>query len=242
MLYDNKSNHDLSTIYSFICESANDEEALQLAARIEKSFYTDKAKEANFGSEARRLGYRSVNDLMQKYDMYKRYVLGIKPKYTPSQHSQSKSIEQMRSELKDYGKTMVQQNRENFINTPHNINDIKYKKYYITRYNLINDTLNLLQQLKYVFTFEDVEGNMFDDMKCLRPHSINNRGKYRFAQFIKKMAPDAQIDNSIEFRPTRVINTNGPDFDINPNEIESIDINHGKIAITAKVPLELYCR
>ena len=68
MLYDNKSNHDLSTIYSFICESANDEEALKLAAQIEKSFYTDKAKEANFGREARRLGYRSENDLMQKYD------------------------------------------------------------------------------------------------------------------------------------------------------------------------------
>lgn len=79
-------------------------------------------------------------------------------------------------------------------------------------------------------------------MKCLRPHAINNRGKYRFAQFVRKITPDVQIDNSVKFTPSRIINKDGPDFDINPNEIESIDIHNGNVEITAKVPIDLYCR
>lgn len=233
MLYDNKSDHDLSSIYcKILCESTGDknEKLLALAKRIEHSFYSDKAKEAEFGREAEELGYSSVKQLMHDYDLYKRYFIKTEPAYPSfsSQSPKSNSIDRVYNDISQYHNKTI---------------DLKTGTYYLTNYRQINSVLNLLQQTKYMFTFEDVEGDtIVPDMKCLRPHSINNRGKYRFAQFIRKMAPDKQIDDTIAFVPTRIINREGPDFDINPNEIESIDIHNGKVDIKAKVPIDLYCR
>lgn len=248
MLYDNKSDHDLSSIYcKILCESTSDknEKLLTLAKRIERSFYSDKAKEAEFGREAEELGYSSVKQLMHDYDLYKRYFIKTEPEYPSfsSQSPKSNSIDRVYNDISQYEDELKAQGIQDHTNTPHNLSDLKTGTYYLTNYRQINSVLNLLQQTKYIFTFEDVEGDtIVPDMKCLRPHSINNRGKYRFAQFIRKMAPDKQIDDTIAFIPTRIINREGPDFDINPNEIESIDIHNGKVDIKAKVPIDLYCR
>lgn len=244
MLYDNKSTHDLSAIYTILCESAGDniEKLVALAKRIERSYYTDKAKETEFGREAQELGYKSVYDLMREYDLYKRYILNTEPKYTAQNSPSVNPMSKLYKSIKHYGEDTIKQNIEDHENTPHNVGDFRTGAYYITNYRLINSVLNILQQTKYMFTFEDIDGNIFTDMKCLRPYTINNRGKYRFAQFVRKMTPDVQIDNSVEFTPSRIINKDGPDFDINPNEIESIDIHNGNVEITAKVPIDLYCR
>lgn len=46
MLYDNKSTHDLSTIYTILCESTGDniDKLVTLAKKIERSYYTDDMK------------------------------------------------------------------------------------------------------------------------------------------------------------------------------------------------------
>ena len=100
----------------------------------------------------------------------------------------------------------------------------------------IQEFLSLSDALKEVLKW-------YTDVKYDKLYAFDKSGKLIITSpSPSHTIPKLPMGKSIEFRPTRVINTNGPDFDINPNEIESIDINHGKIAITAKVPFELYCR